>query len=188
MTERLWAPWRADYIAGAGGRVSRKPSGAKAPRKPAACIFCTLPAEKRDRANLIIRRARRTFVMLNKYPYNNGHLLVAPFAHVAQLDELPGSALKELSEEVRDAVRHVRDVMQPDGLNVGLNIGQAAGAGFADHIHYHIVPRWTGDTNFMSSSSGVRVISQGLEATRKALAPAFRKGSRGESKSRNRRR
>ena len=187
MTERLWAPWRAGYITAAASRTARKSAGKKGSTKAAACIFCALPAEKRDRANLIIRRARRTFVMLNKFPYNNGHLLVAPYAHVAQLDDLSGPALQELSEEVRDAARRLREAMKPDGLNIGINIGRVAGAGFADHVHYHIVPRWNGDTNFMSAVNNVRIISQGLEATRKALEPAFRKKSRGKSKPRDRR-
>ena len=187
MTERLWAPWRAGYVTGAASRSAGKSSGGKDSGKAAACIFCALPAEKRDRANLIIRRARRTFVMLNKFPYNNGHLLVAPYAHVAQLDDLSGAALQELSEEVRDAARRLRETMKPDGLNIGINVGKTAGAGFADHIHYHIVPRWDGDTNFMTAVNSVRIISQGLEETRKALEPAFGTRRRGKSKTRDRR-
>jgi ATP adenylyltransferase len=136
------------------------------------CIFCDLPAQRRDRANLILRRGRRTFVMLNRYPYTNGHLLVAPNGHVAGLDDLAPAALRELAEEVRDAVSRLRDVMKPDGFNVGLNLGGAAGAGYADHVHFHVVPRWVGDTNFMPVAG--EVISQRLEETRKALEPAFR--------------
>jgi ATP adenylyltransferase len=116
--------------------------------------------------------------MLNRYPYNNGHLLVAPAAHVAGLDDLPPAALRELAEEVRDAVSRVREVMKPDGVNAGLTLGAAAGAGFAAHVHFHVVPRWIGDTNFMPVAGEVRVISQRLEETRKALEPAFRGAAR----------
>lgn len=182
MTERLWAPWRAAYVTGGAGRRARARPG-EAP----ACIFCDLPAERRDRANLILRRGRRTFVMLNKYPYNNGHLLVAPYAHAARLEDLSRATLHELADEVSEAARRVGEAMGPDGMNVGLNIGRAAGAGFAGHLHYHIVPRWDGDTNFMAAAAGVRVISQGLDATRKLLERAFRKGRRETRGKRNRR-
>jgi ATP adenylyltransferase len=117
--------------------------------------------------------------MLNKYPYNNGHLLVAPYTHLSELDALSAATLHELSEEVRDTIRRVRDVMNPDGLNVGMNLGRVAGAGFEGHLHFHVVPRWNGDTNFMTAVSGIRVISQHLEATRKALEPAFKTRRRG---------
>ena len=175
MTERLWAPWRAAYIQ-ASSRARGKHAGAT------ACIFCELPAQKRDRANLILRRARRTFVMLNRYPYNNGHLLVAPYAHVPSLEDLAPAAAHELMDEVRGALARVRGVMKPDGFNVGLNLGLVAGAGFADHVHVHVVPRWSGDTNFMPVIGGVRVISQDLEDTRRALEPAFARGSRRASR------
>jgi ATP adenylyltransferase len=116
--------------------------------------------------------------MLNRYPYNNGHLLVAPYAHVAGLDALAPAALRELAGEVRDAVTRIAGVMKPEGFNVGLNLGEAAGAGFAGHVHFHVVPRWVGDTNFMPVAGEVRVISQRLEETRKALEPAFRAAAR----------
>ncbi len=175
MTERLWAPWRAAYIGRSSGRRATRGAGRKAVER---CIFCDLPARKRDRANLILRRGERTFVMLNKYPYNNGHLLVAPYAHVPELSNLPDATLHEMVEEVRDATKRLREVMRPDGFNVGLNFGEVAGAGYAEHVHFHVVPRWKGDTNFMPVASETRVISQSLEATRKALEPAFRGGRR----------
>jgi len=169
--ERLWAPWRAAYI----GRSSPgRASGGAGKKRQNACIFCELPARKRDRANLILRRGEWTFVMLNKYPYTNGHLLVAPYAHGPDLSHLPDAALLELVKEVRDATKCVRRVMRPEGFNVGLNLGDVAGAGIADHLHFHVVPRWKGDTNFMPVMSDTRVISQGLEAARRALASAFR--------------
>jgi len=174
-SNRLWAPWRSAYIAGAAKRNRRRRAEEG---KTDDCIFCSLPAQRRDRANLILRRAPRTFVMLNRYPYSNGHLLVAPYAHVAALDALPPAALRELAEEVRDALARISGVMKPDGFNVGLNLGAAAGAGFAGHVHFHVVPRWIGDTNFMPVAGEVRVISQRLEETRKALEPAFRASAR----------
>jgi len=177
-SNRLWAPWRSAYITGAARRLRRRRAEKGEGRLQESCIFCSLPAERRDRANLILRRGRRTFVMLNRYPYTSGHLLVAPYAHVAGLDDLPPAALRELAEEVRDAVSRLGGVMKPDGFNVGLNLGRAAGAGFADHVHFHVVPRWVGDTNFMPVAGEVRVISQRLEETRKALDPAFRTAAR----------
>jgi ATP adenylyltransferase len=171
VTERLWAPWRAAYIVRSAGKRATRGGGRKAPEE---CIFCDLPALRRDRANLILRRGERIFVMLNKYPYNNGHLLVAPYAHVPELTSLPGATLHELVEEVRDAVERLRKVLKPDGFNVGLNLGEVAGAGYAGHVHFHVVPRWNGDTSFMPVASGTRVISQSLEAARKALEPVFR--------------
>lgn len=189
MTERLWAPWRAAYVTGAEDRPAGRAGAPRrtAPRTAPPCIFCELPAQRRDRANLILRRARRTFVMLNKYPYNNGHLLIAPYDHVSRIEDLPRAVRHEISDEVSDAARRVREAMKPDGMNIGLNIGRAAGAGFADHVHYHIVPRWDGDTNFMAAVPEVRVISQGLEATWKLLDRAFRKGRREKREKRNRR-
>jgi ATP adenylyltransferase len=188
VTGRIWAPWRAPYITGAASRAAGPRAKERRGRAAQACIFCDLPAQRRDRENLILRRGSRTFVMLNKYPYNNGHLLVSPFVHAPSLDDLPESTLRELVAEVRDAVRRVREVMKPDGLNIGMNLGRVAGAGFEDHVHFHVVPRWNGDTNFMTAVGEVRVISQHLEATRKILEPAFRTPRRGQPKKTKRRR
>ncbi len=158
MGEVLWAPWRMDYI------VSEKEAG---------CIFCEKPREQRDAANLILWRGQTTFVMLNRYPYNNAHLMVVPEAHVAALTELDASQRSELMETTALCEDVLRRVLQPDGLNVGMNLGAAAGAGIAEHLHLHIVPRWQGDANYMTIVGEIRVIPQHLDHTYQQLAPYF---------------
>lgn len=129
------------------------------------CIFCTLPREDRDRDNLILHRSRHSFIILNKYPYNPGHLMVAPYRHVANLDELGDEELMDVMELLRLSVRILRKAMSPDGFNIGMNIGKAAGAGFEGHVHIHVVPRWVGDANFMPILGNTKVISEALSNT-----------------------
>lgn len=156
--ERIWAPWRIDYI------VNEKPSG---------CIFC-IPSEKTDdRENLILYRTPFSFVMLNRYPYNNGHLLVAPFRHTADLDDLSDEEMLDLFAAVRRCRNILRDAASPQGFNIGINLGKAAGAGVDEHIHIHIVPRWNGDTNFMSVVDDLRVMPENLKSTYEKLLPGF---------------
>ncbi len=156
--KQLWAPWRIPYI------KSQKETG---------CILCDKPKEKRDRANLILHRAQEGFVMMNLYPYNNGHLMVSPYQHASSLEELPGNVLGELMLLIEKSVVALRKSSKPDGINVGLNLGSAAGAGIADHLHFHLVPRWGGDTNFMTVTSEVRVIPEALKETYRRLKPYF---------------
>jgi ATP adenylyltransferase len=146
--ERLWAPWRIRYI------ENDKSDG---------CIFCTKQAQEDDTANHVVWRGERAFVLLNRYPYNNGHLMVAPYAHTGDLEDLTAEDAAEVLALCQDAVRVLKQTFKPDGLNVGLNLGAAAGAGVKDHLHFHIVPRWAGDTNFMSVVADVRVIPQSLD-------------------------
>jgi ATP adenylyltransferase len=161
--ERLWAPWREAYIT--------------APKnEKQGCIFCDKPRMERDEEAYILYRAPHTFVMLNTYPYNPGHLMVAPYAHVGDLESLDGETLAELMEVTRQCVRALREAVRPEGLNLGINLGAPAGAGVADHLHMHVVPRWVGDTNFMSVVAGVRVLSQGLDRTYEVLRPHFASG------------
>ena len=153
LMEHLWAPWRLSYVA-----------APKVPAQDDVCFICRGVAEADDRRNLIALRTPRSVVVLNRFPYNNGHLLVAPLAHKGALDELDAAELLETMETLRRMVRVLDGLMHPDGYNVGLNLGRAAGAGLPGHLHWHIVPRWHGDTNFMPVLADTKVISQSLEA------------------------
>ena len=156
--ERLWAPWRMEYIMG---------------DKPAGCIFCGKPEEDNDRGNLVLYRGEKVFVIMNKYPYNNGHLMVTPYSHVSDLTSLDGETVAELMGEVQRSVAIMKDVLKPEGFNVGMNIGKAGGAGIDDHLHMHVVPRWGGDTNFMPVMADVRVMPEYLDETYIKLYPHF---------------
>jgi ATP adenylyltransferase len=161
--DQLWAPWRLAYVAAA-----RPPAGDD------PCFLCQGLAADDDRANLIVLRAPRSVVVLNRFPYNNGHLLVAPCAHKGGLDDLDAGELLETMETLRRSVRALDGLMKPDGYNVGLNLGRAAGAGLPGHLHWHVVPRWNGDTNFMPVLTDVKVIVQSLDALWELLAARFR--------------
>ena len=152
--ERLWAPWRLSYVANA------KPPAADDP-----CFICANLAAGRqhDAENLIAERGERSVTVLNRFPYNNGHLLVAPNAHKAELAELGNDEIVEIQRTIARLVEVLRAMMKPDGFNIGLNLGRSAGAGLPGHLHWHIVPRWNGDTNFMPVLSDTRVIVQSLE-------------------------
>ena len=151
--EQLWAPWRLPYITAA------KPTTAEAP-----CFICDGLAGNDDRGHLIAQRTPWSVVLLNRFPYNNGHLLVAPRAHKGQLSELNSDELVQVMETLRQMVRVLDRLMHPDGYNIGLNLGRVAGAGLLGHLHWHVVPRWQGDTNFMPIVADAKVISQALEA------------------------
>jgi ATP adenylyltransferase len=144
--------------------------------KPTGCIFCQLPAEEgaeADRRNLIVHRSPRAFTILNRYPYNSGHVMVIPRAHVARLEDLAPEDFHELHEELRRAVVAVRAAYSPEGMNVGMNLGRPAGAGIADHLHYHVVPRWAGDNNFMPVLADIRVMVEHLDETWERISRAF---------------
>ncbi len=150
--DRLWAPWRLSYVA------SPKPPG-----EHDACFICQGLAEAKDRENLIALRSPRSVVVLNRFPYNNGHLLTAPLAAKAALRELAAGEIVEKQQTIARLVDVLSELMKPDGFNVGLNLGRAAGAGLPGHLHWHLVPRWHGDTNFMPVMSETRVIVQSLD-------------------------
>lgn len=150
--DRLWAPWRLSYVA------SAKPPGEHEP-----CFICKALAEKNDRDNLLAWRGPKNVVMLNRFPYNNGHLLIAPNAHKGQLHELDADEILETHQAITRLVGILSELMKPDGYNVGLNLGKAAGAGLPGHLHWHVVPRWNGDTNFMPVLTDTRVIVQSLD-------------------------
>jgi ATP adenylyltransferase len=147
----IWAPWRFKYIT--------------SQEKEEGCLFCRVSKENKDEKNLVIARKEHCFIMLNLYPYNNGHLMISPYLHVATLDALPKEQLNELFETVSNACVQLRTEMKPEGFNVGINLGSVAGAGVAEHLHIHVVPRWTGDTNFMPVIGDIKVISEALEET-----------------------
>jgi ATP adenylyltransferase len=151
--DNLWAPWRLSYVV-----------AAKAPATEDPCFICQALAADDDRTNLIALRTPLSVVVLNRFPYNNGHLLIAPRAHKGRLDELTSQELLETIETLRRMVGVLDEVMQPNGYNIGLNLGHTAGAGLPGHLHWHIVPRWNGDTNFMPILANVKVIVQSLEA------------------------
>lgn len=143
--KRLWSPWRLEYL--------------KAPKKD-GCIFCQAIQSNQDRENLVLWRGERAFLILNRFPYNNGHLMVVPYTHVPSLEDLDTPTLTELMLLLKRSLAALRMAMQPDGFNIGANLGHAAGAGIEDHVHLHVVPRWSGDTNFMPIVGDVRVIPQ----------------------------
>jgi ATP adenylyltransferase len=151
--DHLWAPWRLSYVA-----------TAKAPTTGDSCFICAGLADDDDRRYLIAWRTPLSVVVLNRFPYNNGHLLVAPRRHKGRLDELTPEELLETMETLRRMVGVLDELMHPDGYNVGLNLGHAAGAGLPGHLHWHIVPRWHGDTNFMPILADAKVIVQSLDA------------------------
>jgi ATP adenylyltransferase len=160
--ERLWAPWRYEYLTGVRS-------------DPMACIFCfgkLSEAERRER--LVLFDNRDLLVMLNKYPYNNGHIMVAPRRHVASPELLPRADRAAIADAVAASIKRVREKLHPQALNVGANLGGAAGAGFADHMHWHVVPRWGGDNNFMPVLASTRVLSQSLEDSFDQLRPIFK--------------
>lgn len=140
--------------------------------KPRECIFCTKPNESRDRANYILYRGRHNFIILNAYPYTSGHLMIVPYVHVASLEDLAPEVTGEMMELTKRALAAVRNVEKPEAFNVGVNIGKAAGAGIADHVHLHVVPRWAGDNNFMPVIGNARLLPETLASTYDKLLAA----------------
>lgn len=156
--DQLWSPWRMDYILG---------------DKTDGCVFCAKPSIGDDVAEHVLLRRQTAYVTLNRYPYNNGHLLVVPYAHVPSLEDLPVETLTEMILLVNQGIAALRLAMQPQGFNVGVNLGKAAGAGIESHVHIHVVPRWNGDTSFMSTIGETRTIPEALEQTYRRLQAAL---------------
>jgi ATP adenylyltransferase len=154
----IWAPLRIEYIRAA---------------KPDGCILCDKPAEEKDAENYILYRGKYNFIMLNAYPYNPGHLLVAPYRHISSLEELTDVERNEHFKLVSRSITVLKKELKPAGFNIGANLGRAAGAGIDDHYHSHVVPRWQGDSNYISVVGDVRVIPQALADTYKSLAGKF---------------
>jgi len=154
----IWAPWRIQYIR------SEKPEG---------CILCDKPSEDNDKENYILYRGKKNFIMLNAFPYNPGHLLIAPYRHVGSLELLTADERNEHYELVSRSIKVLKSEINPAGFNIGANLGKVAGAGIDDHFHSHIVPRWNGDTNFVPVLADVRVVPQALAGTYDALLGKF---------------
>ncbi len=159
--EVLFAPWRIDYVLGK--------------KRESKCIFCISPSRDGDQELLVVHRAEGAFTMMNRYPYANGHVLICPYRHVSDICDLSPEENSLVVREVTRAVRVIREVMSPSGFNVGLNIGADAGAGIGEHLHYHVVPRWKGDTNMMPVLANVKVIPEDLGSSSAKLRDAFRR-------------
>jgi ATP adenylyltransferase len=155
----LWTPWRYQYVTSAG--------------QPSGCVFCAAAASDDDRANLIVHRSAEAFVILNRFPYTSGHVMIVPYQHVATLEEMSEAALLEMARLARTVEGHLREVYRPDGMNLGMNLGKSAGAGIAAHLHLHALPRWAGDTNFMTVVGETRVLPEDLDITWQRLRAAF---------------
>ena len=152
--EYLWAPWRIEYIQMAA---------------ESGCILCQKPKENNDEANFILYRGQHSFIIMNAFPYNPGHLMVSPYRHIANLQDLRDEEATELFDIVKKGLGLLKEVMKPAGFNIGLNLGKVAGAGIAEHLHIHIVPRWQGDINFMPVLSDTKVVSEAVSGTYKKL-------------------
>lgn len=150
----LWAPWRIEYITG---------------EKEKGCIFCDKPNEGKDEENLILFKGEHSFIIMNRYPYSNGHLMAVPYKHTSNMSELDDNERLELMNLTTKCVE-ILDIMKPDGFNIGMNLGTAGGAGIDDHLHFHIVPRWNGDTNFMPLIGDVKIMPEYLQDTYKTLS------------------
>ena len=155
----LWTPWRATYM--------------KAKRDHAGCVFCAAAESASDSESLVVYRGQRAFVLLNRYPYTSGHLMIAPYAHVARLGQVDESTTDEMMRLARSSEKILEQVYKPEGLNLGMNLGEAAGAGIEQHIHMHVLPRWRGDANFMTSVANTRIIPEALEDTYVKLKSSF---------------
>ncbi len=159
MTKHMFAPWRGDFIRGP---------------KEQGCVFCRMVRENQDRQNLILHRAHNCFIVFNRYPYTSGHLMVVPNRHIGHLEKLDPAILGEMMELAQYLVSSLKKEFAPRGFNLGMNLGRSAGAGIAGHLHLHIVPRWSGDSNFMATTGDVRVISLSLESVYKSLRKYFK--------------
>ncbi len=157
--KKLWAPWRIEYI--------------KNIEKEKGCIFCLKPKEKNDEKNFILKRGEKSFIILNKFPYNSGHLMIAPYRHIGRIESLRNEEIIEIFGFLIISVSALKKAIKPHGFNIGLNLGKIAGAGFPGHIHFHVVPRWSGDTNFMPVIGETKVIPQDIEKTFEILYPYF---------------
>jgi ATP adenylyltransferase len=156
--KQMWAPWRVEYI-----RME----------KPKGCVLCEIPQQDNDVANYLLYRGELNYVMMNKYPYNGGHLMVVPYRHVARLDDLSDAEITEHYRLIQRSLKILREVFNPAGFNIGVNMGKVAGAGIEEHVHSHIVPRWQGDTNFMPVIGDVKVISEAMADTYDRLKEKF---------------
>ena len=157
--DHIWSPWRYQYIKTAGSH--------------SGCIFCEIVNSTEDEENLVVHRGKSNFIVLNRYPYTSGHVMVIPFPHVATLEETPAEAAQEMMHLTRRAEKALRKLYRPEGINIGMNIGKAAGAGVAGHIHMHVLPRWVADSNFVTVVGETRVLPEELSETWRRLQGEF---------------
>jgi ATP adenylyltransferase len=163
--DRLWTPWRYQYISNAGGEEKNDES---------SCVFCSIIADpSSDERNYVLQRAAHNFVILNLYPYTSGHLMIVPYEHSSELDTLPKETTDELMDLAKRAQSVLREAYHPEGMNFGMNLGRAGGAGVAGHVHLHALPRWVGDVNFMSTVGETRVLPEDLQMTYERLRGKF---------------
>lgn len=160
--DQIWSPWRMTYISST--------------EKKKGCIFCDALDKEDGAENLIILRGEKAYVILNRYPYTSGHVMVVPYAHAGTLEELDGETMLETMALIKQAITAINTEYKPEGFNIGANLGAVAGAGIANHVHFHVVPRWGGDTNFMTSVGGTRVLPEDLCDTYQRLKDAWPKG------------
>lgn len=166
----LWAPWRSTYIQS----FKDEENGIK--EKDKICFLCDAGISLgKERELLVVHRLKNCFIMLNKFPYNGGHLLIVPNRHIPNLEDLTNDELLEMMDALRLSIKTINSVSSPHGFNIGINIGRVAGAGVPDHIHIHVVPRWSGDTSFLSIISNTKVVSQALDETQQIFSEAFKK-------------
>jgi len=158
MTKTIWAPWRMEYILS---------------KKPEECIFCLGEDKTEDKQRLVLYRSSLSLVIMNRYPYNNGHIMVAPLKHIAEVESVDPETALDMFQLLQKSLQILRKRLRPEGFNVGLNLGKVAGAGVEEHLHVHVVPRWNGDTNFMPVLGDIRVMPEHLEDSYDKLYPAF---------------
>ncbi|MCS6769478.1 MAG: HIT domain-containing protein [Candidatus Caldarchaeum sp.] len=158
--DRLWAPWRMNYI--------------KTAKEQTECIFCEAAKTKDDASRYVVHRGAKALIIMNLYPYNNGHLMVSPYRHIPNLTDMDDDEMLDVMKLLKMSVEVIKRTLNPEGFNIGVNIGRFAGAGIEDHIHFHIVPRWRGDTNFMTTLSNTRVLPETIDQTYKRLLEAKR--------------
>jgi len=158
--DQLWSPWRYQYVQKA--------------RAAGGCIFCLKNEQQKDDENFVVYRGKDNFVILNLYPYTTGHMMIVPYEHVDTLEAASRRTLEEMILLTQQAQRHLREIYKPSGFNLGMNLGESAGAGVADHVHMHVLPRWPGDTSFMTTVSETRVLPEELPVTYRKLREAFR--------------
>ena len=161
--DKLWSPWRSKYI------ESFKPGG----EKEAGCLFCRIASEDKDKKNFLLHRSKHSFIIMNLYPYNSGHLMIIPYKHTSLLNVLNEEETLDCMNMINLGCKILNDSIYPHGFNIGVNMGKVAGAGIEEHIHYHIVPRWNGDTNFMPVLNDVKIISEAMEKTYDKLMKAL---------------
>ncbi len=159
--DHLWSPWRYQYVQKA--------------RASGDCIFCEKAAEHKDAENFLVYRGTHNFILLNLYPYTTGHLMIVPYQHVDTLDAASKESLEEMMLLAQQSQKHLGAIYKPAGFNIGMNLGESAGAGIADHIHMHVLPRWPGDTSFITTVGETRVLPEELGVTYRKLSEAFRK-------------